>query len=95
MSSSSTIHVSGLAKETLHTLRAQAEAAGVTVDAYTRQLLEEVVALAREARTTSFDELFSPVQLRFQKNGMNEAELDKLVTAARRRHHRKNTRKKS
>jgi hypothetical protein len=76
-------------------LRAQAKAAGMTADAYASRLLEEAIALEQEARATPFDTLFAPVQRRFRESGMSEAELDALVDAARKRHHRRTSRKKA
>jgi hypothetical protein len=76
------------------TLRAQAKAAGMTADAYAGMLLEDAIALRQEARTTSFDALLAPVRRQFRESGMTEAELDSLVDAARKRHHRRTSRKK-
>lgn len=87
-SSKITVQLSGLPREKLHALRSQAKAAGMTADAYARQLIEEAVSLEQEARTTTLDALFAPVQKRFRESGMTESELDDLVDAARRRHHR-------
>ncbi len=94
-SAASTIQVSGLARGTLDALRAQAEAAGVPAEVYARQLLEEGISLEEEARTMTFDKLFSPVQKRFRKSGMEEKELDKLVDSARARHHGRVSRNKA
>jgi hypothetical protein len=55
-------------------------------------LIEDGLALERKARATSFDELFAPVQKRFLDSGMTEVELDRLVDAARKRHHRRSRR---
>ncbi len=92
--SAPTIEVSGLPKATLRRLRAQAKNAGVTVEIYAKQLIEEGISLEQIARTRSFDELYAPVQERFRKSGMKEEELDKLVDRARTRHHRRSSRKK-
>jgi hypothetical protein len=89
MASSSTIQVSGLPRGELVALRSQARALGMSAEGYARQLIENGLALERKARTTSFDELFAPVQKRFRDSGMTEVELDRLVDAARRRHHRR------
>ena len=95
MPSASTLRVAGLARKELAALRAQAKAAGMTPDAYARQLLEQGIALEREARATTFDTLLAPVRRRFRESGMSEAELDSLVGAARRRHNRRVPRKKA
>jgi len=93
MALSSTIQVSGLGKGKLAVLRAQAKALGMTAEGYARQLIEEGILLERKARSTTFDELFAPVQARFRANGMSETDLDSLVDAARTRHHRRTSRK--
>jgi len=92
---SSTIQVSGLARQKLAALRSQAKAAGMTTGAYARRLLEEGLSLEQEARATTFDALYAPVRKRFLDSGMTEAELDGIVDAARRRHHRRASRKKA
>ena len=92
---SSTLRVSGLARNKLAALRAQAKAAGMTADAYARMLLEDAVALQQEARATPFDALLAPLRKQFRESGMTEAELDALVDAARKRHHRRTSRKKA
>jgi hypothetical protein len=90
-----TLSVSGLARKKLATLRAQAKAAGMTPDAYARMLLEDGIALQQQAKTSPFDVLLAPVRRRFRESGMTEAELDALVDAARKRHHRRTSRKKA
>jgi hypothetical protein len=92
-SRTSTIQVSGLGKGDLTALRAQAKAKGMSAEEYARQLIEEAIALEQKARSTTLDELWAPVQDRFEKSGMTEEDLDKLVDAARLRHHRRASRK--
>jgi hypothetical protein len=89
----STIQISGLGKGKLAALRAQAKARGMSAERYARQLIEEGISLERQARSTTFDELFAPVQARFREGGMSEDELDRLVDAARTRHRRRTSRK--
>lgn len=86
-SASSTIKLSGLAKGKLLALRAQAKAVGMTAEAYAERLIEEGISLEQEARTTTFDELFAPIQDCFRKSGMTECQLDAIVDRARTRHH--------
>ena len=92
---SSTIQVSGLGRQKLAALRAQAKAAGMTAGAYARQLLEESISLEQEARETTFDALYVRVRREFQESGMTEADLEGLVEAARGRHRRRTSRKKA
>lgn len=95
MSATPSTILSGLGRDKLTTLRSQAKAAGMTEEAYARRLIEDGIALEQEARTTTFDALFAPVQKRFRESGMNEDDLDDIVNAARRRHHRRASRKKA
>lgn len=85
----STIHVAGLGKQKLAALRNQAKTLGMSAEVYAKQLIEEGISLELQARTKTFDELFGPVQSRFRKSRMSEAELDKLVNGARTRRHRR------
>src|SRR5882724_12075987 len=77
-SATSSIRVSGLSKQKLHTLRAQAKAIGMTAEEYAKQLIAEGIRLEQQARTQTFDQLYAPIQERFRKSGMIEEELDKL-----------------
>ena len=90
---SPTLRLSGVRRKTLAALRAQAKAAGMTAAAYATRLLEEGITLEQAARATRFDALLAPLRRRFRDSGMSEADLDALVDAARKRHHRRATRK--
>jgi hypothetical protein len=94
-SASSTLHISGLAKDKLRTLRAHAKEAGLTPEKYAKHLIEEAISIERRARTTTIDELFAPVQKQFHESGMTEEELDKLIDSARPKHNRRTPRRKS
>jgi hypothetical protein len=90
----SAIRVSGLGKSKLAALRAQAKKLGLSAEGYAKQLIEDGLSLQQQARTRTFDELFAPVQTRFQNSGMSEEDLDSLVDAARARHHERSSSKK-
>lgn len=87
------IRVRGLGRSKLAALRAHARKLGISAELYAKQLIEDGLTLEQKARTTSFDELFAPVQTRFRRSGMREAELDELVDQARTRHHHQARRK--
>jgi len=70
-------------------LRKQAKEFGLTTEGYAKQLIEHGLLLEHRARTTSFDELFSPVQARFKESAMTEEDLDALIDEARRTQGRK------
>lgn len=55
----------------------------MTPQRYVRQLIEDDLALDRKARSTTFAELIGPGR------EVDEQELDRLVDAARTRHHRR------
>ena len=90
----SSVRISGLGREKLAALREQAKTFGLSAQAYALQLIEGGISLEQQARTKTFDELYAPVQSRFDQSGMNEADLDQLVTRARLRHRRSSTSKK-
>ena len=83
------IAIDGLGKTKLAALREQAKTLGMSAEGYALQLIEDGLLLEQRARTRTFDELFAPVQARFKKSGMTEAELDKIVDDARRSHHQR------
>jgi len=89
------LRVAGLAKTRLATLRRLAKESGLTAEDFARQLIEDGLSLQQRARTTPFDELLAPVRSQFKKSAMTEVELDIIVDAARTRHHRRGTRKRS
>jgi hypothetical protein len=89
-----TLQVTGLAKAKLAKLRQLAKQSGLTAETFAKQLIEDGLSQQEKARTTSFDELLAPVRSQFRKIGMTEAELDKIVQAARTRHHNRNTKKR-
>ena len=85
------LQVPGLGSRRLAELTAQASSLGMTPQRYARELIEEGLAMEREARTKSFDEILVP--LRRSAGEIDEAELDRLVDRARTRHHERLTRK--
>jgi hypothetical protein len=90
-----TIRISGMNKQDVLALRAQAKAAHMSEEGYARQLMKEAISLELTARSTTFDELYAPTQARFVKSGMKEDELDRLVDSARARHRRRTSRKRT
>jgi hypothetical protein len=90
----SSIQVPGLTKDKLIALRRQAAEAGMSAELYAKRLIEEGILLEKEARNRTFDDLYAPVQERFRRSGMREEELDRLVDAARTRHHRRTASKR-
>ena len=84
--STAQLEVTGLARERLAELAAQAKRLGVTPQNYARELIEEGLAIRREARSKTFDQILAP--LRESAGEVNEAELDRLVKRARGRYRR-------
>jgi hypothetical protein len=83
----SSIHLKGLGSRAMNDLTAKAKRLGMTPDRYVKQLVEDDLALDRNAKTTSLSGLMGPGL------PIDEAELDKLVDAARTRHHRRSATK--
>ena len=94
MATMQTIQVSGLGRSELAALRKQAKTLGLSAEGYATQLIKDGMSLEHLARTKSFDELFAPVQARFREIAMTEDDLDKLVDAARTRHHKATSKKR-
>lgn len=84
----STLQLKGLGRQALAELTSKARQLGVSPERYLRELVQEDLALDRKARTTTLAELMGPGR------DVDEAELDKLVDAARTRHHQRTSKKK-
>lgn len=84
---SSTLKVRGLAKRQVAEVAMRASRLGMTPERYLRHLVEEDLAISREAKTTTFDALMGP------SREVDEQELDRLVEASKTKHHRRASRK--
>jgi hypothetical protein len=84
---SSAFHFPRLGKRKLAELAAKARSLGMAPQRYVRQLIEDDLALDRKARSTTLAELMGPGR------EVDEQELDRLVDAARTRHHRRSARR--
>jgi len=69
-------------------LTSKARQMGMTPQRYVRQLIEEDLALDRKAKTMSFAQIMGPGR------DVDEALLEKVVDAARTRHHSRTRRKR-
>jgi hypothetical protein len=78
-----TLQINGLHRRTMSELVSKAKHLGVSPERYVRDLLEGDLEFDRKAQTTTLKELMGPGQ------DIDEADLDKMVDAARKRHHRK------
>ncbi|HTW95234.1 MAG TPA: hypothetical protein VMD30_10595 [Tepidisphaeraceae bacterium] len=87
-SASSTIHVSGLGRRTIATLKSQAKAKGLSVEGYVKELIESEMSVSEMARRKTIDDVFASAQKRFRESGMTDDELDRLVDTARTDHHK-------
>jgi hypothetical protein len=89
-----TIQVSGLGKQELAALRAQAKSLGRSAEGYAKQLIQDALSLEHIARIKTFDELYAPAQAAFRESGMTEEDLGQLVDKARARYRRSLTKKR-
>lgn len=80
------IQISGLGSKAMAELANKAERLGMTPERYIRELVRADLALDRAAQNTSLTDLMG------MGRKVDEAELDRLVDAARTRHHRKSAR---
>ena len=78
------LQVKGLGKHAMSELASKAKQLGITPERYVRDLVKEDLALDRKARSTSLEELMGP-----GTGDLDVPELDRLVEAARTRHHRR------
>lgn len=77
------IQVRGLSKRKIAALAARAKRLGMTPQGYVRHLVEEDLAISEQAKTSTFRELLGPGKAE------EEAEIDRLVDAARTRYHQR------
>jgi len=80
------LEVRGLGKQKMSELAAQASRLGMTPGQYVKNLVEENLAIAREARTKTFAEIMGT------SREVDESELDQLVKKAKARYHRRTKR---
>ncbi len=66
----------------------RAKRLGMTPEGYVKQLVEEDLAIAQEARTKTFAEILGP------GTEVDEAEVDRLVELAKTQHHKASTRRR-
>ena len=85
----SSFRVTGLRKHEVVQVKAQAKQRGVTPEEYLREIIQDRLAIAREAKTKTFAQLAVPMRRNFERSGMTEADLDALVDRARTRYHRR------
>jgi hypothetical protein len=82
------LRVNGLGPQKMSRLTSKAKRLGMTPERYVRELVEEDLALDEKAESTSLREIMGPGR------EVDEVELDRLVDAARKAHHRRITRKR-
>ena len=88
MATTTSLAIKGLGKRSMSALVNKAKRLGVSPERYVRDLVQEDLELDRRARETTIDELMGPGR------EVDEAELDRLVEAARERHYRRTSKKK-
>jgi hypothetical protein len=81
-----------LGKKSMAQLVARAKGLGLPPEDYARQLIEDGLALQREAESMSIGQIMAPV--RKATGAVDESEILALVENARNDHHRKSTRGK-
>ena len=82
------LHLKGLGKRQIAEVAARASRLGMTPEKYLKHLVEEDLAISHEAKTTTFAELKGP------ERQADEEEIDRLVEAAKTKHHRRVMRKR-
>lgn len=79
----SLLRIPPLGKQKMAALTSKARRLGMTPQRYVRQLIDQDLALDRQARTTTFAGLMGPGR------AIDEREIDRIVDQARTRHHRR------
>jgi hypothetical protein len=82
------LQVKGLPRQDMTELASKAKRLGMTPERYVRKLVKEDLALDRKARTTTLSELIGPGR------DVDEAEVDAVVRAARKRIYGESKRKR-
>jgi hypothetical protein len=83
----STLEVKGLGKQKLAAVLERAKGMGMTPQRYLRHLVEEDLAISQRAKQDSFRRILGPGE------SLDEAEVDRLVEAAKGRLYRSNGKK--
>jgi 1-aminocyclopropane-1-carboxylate deaminase/D-cysteine desulfhydrase-like pyridoxal-dependent ACC family enzyme len=84
---SGTLQIGGLAKRKLAQVAARARSLGMTPERYLKHLVQEDLAISQQAKTTCFEKIMGAA------HEVDERELDRLIEAARERHHQRLSRK--
>jgi len=85
--SAATLHLPPLARKSTAQLRASANRLGIPPEAYAKRLVEDALAMEREAEPLTFAQIMAPV--RRAAGAVGEDEIVKLVETARADHHRR------
>jgi hypothetical protein len=83
MPSPSTLKIKGLAKRQVVEVTKRADRLGMTLERYVKHLVENDLAISREAKTKTFDEILGPSEK------IDEVELDRLIDSVKARYRRK------
>ena len=92
--STASIQISGLRPQTVASLKSQAKVHGLSVEGYVKEIIEAEMSISEMAKQMTIDQVFAPAQKQFRESGMSEAELDRLIDAARHQKPTKVTRRK-
>jgi len=82
-----------LARKSTAQLKANAKRLGIPPELYAKQLVEDALALEREAEGMTFAQIMAPV--RQAAGAVDEGEILKLVEKARTDHHQRAVRKRT
>jgi hypothetical protein len=92
MASAATIKLPPLKKQSMTELVSKARRMGMAPGEYAKRLIEDGLALQREAEESSFGQIMGPV--RDAAGDVDDAQVVRLVEAARAEHHSSARRKK-
>ena len=92
MSRTLAIQLPPLQKKSMNQLIAEAEQLGIAPEDYARSIIEDSLAMRREAEASTFADIMKPV--RKASGQVDDSEIIKLVERARGDHHRRLNRAK-
>jgi len=87
-STTAKLEISGLGKRKMVALAAKAKRLGVSPARYVRQLVEDDLAIERDAQSLTLAQIMDPVRNEFRQTRTTDEELDSIVNAARSRRRR-------
>lgn len=82
------LKATGLSRQEIAEVTTRAKRSGLSPEQYLREVIEDHLAIAREAKVKTLAQLSTHMRRDFARSGMTEAELDSIVERAKTKHRR-------